>query len=187
MPNKINYLGNPQYFPKAEEILCSRQFVVEEFLELPCNKPDMEKLSDVKASVEVVSYQFINSPQGWKVFIRGVLKQEILYIADAPCQPVHAFTFCSSFSTFMNLPCACISNYSALEMHKPKILVEFLELNKICARSIFKAALLFLWYPTGLIIPRKPQTIFIPIPKTSCQVVCKPVRKIYKHRHHLEE
>ena len=187
MPDKIDYICDLQLLPEVNEVVCSRQFMVEEYLELPCIKPDIESLVDVKVWAEIKSYKFINSLRGKKVFIRGSLKQEILYTADTPCQPVHAFHFDSSFSTYMDLSCTCISNYSALEMHSPKILVEFMEATKVCSRSISKSAILLVWYPTSLIIPPKPQPIYINCPQPSCQIIYKPRRRVYKYRHYLEE
>lgn len=192
MTNTIQYLGETQVFPKANEILCSRQFMVEECLEMPCAKPDIERLVEAKINAVIETYKFIDSPRGKKVYIRGNLEQDIMYIADAPCQPIHAVHFKSRFHTFMDLSSCCISNYAALEIHKPRILVEFMEAIKLCPRSIQKSIILFAWYPTGLIIPPcpppHPQPIHIIEPQPTCRVVCKPRRPVKKkHRHQWEE
>ncbi len=181
--NTIQYLGDTRVFPKSDEILCSNQFMVEECLELPCNKLDIERLVETRIQPNIDTYQFIDSPKGKKVYINGNVEQDIMYIADTLCQPVHAVHFKSRFHTFMDLSSCCISNYAALEIHKPRILVEFMEATKLCPRSISKSIILFVWYPTGLIIPAPPQPIHIINPVPTCQVTCKPRRPVKKQRH----
>ncbi len=181
MSNTVQFLGDTRVFPNADEILCSNQFIVEECLEIPCIKPDIERLIEARIQPNIDEYQFLDSPKGKKVYIKGNLEQDIIYIADTPCQSLHAVHFKSRFHTFMDLSSCCISNYAALEIHKPKILLEFMEVSKLCPRSIFKSIILFVWYPTGLIIPPRPQPIHIINP--TCQVTTKPRRPIKKQRH----
>ncbi len=183
MSNTIQYQGDTRVFPNPHEILCSSQFMVEECLEIPCTKPDIERLVETKIQPNIDTYRFIDSPKGKKVYISGNVEQNIMYVADTLCQPMHAVHFKSRFHTFMDLSSCCISNYAALGMHKPLILVEFMEAAKLCPRSISKSIILFTWYPTGLIVPPHPQPIHINAPRPTCQVSCKPRRPVKKQKH----
>ncbi len=154
----IEYLCNPQSFPESNDILCSRQFMVEERFLIPAHKPNIDQLIDVKVKPLIDTYKFIDSPQGKKVYIRGRLEQEILYSVDEACQPVHAIQTEYVFHTYMKL-CDCTSNLTVLQTHSPRIMVEFMEAVKTCSRSISKTIILFTWYPRSLIIPPRPQAI----------------------------
>lgn len=165
MPVKIDYFGDKISFPKPEQILASNQFIVEKCIEIPCDKPNMLRIIEVKPLVEIEFYQFIDTPRGKKVFIRGHIDQEILYLADMPCQPVHGFYAASSFCTFIDLHDCDIVDFSQLESLKPKILIEFMEIVKTCSRSISQCIILFAWYPRGSIIPPKPH---LPCPYSPC-------------------
>ncbi|SHG88251.1 protein of unknown function [Thermosyntropha lipolytica DSM 11003] len=165
MPVKIDYSGDKLSFPKPEQILASNQFIVEKCIEIPRDKPDMARIVDVKPGVKIDVYQLIDSPRGKKVFIRGHIEQEILYIADMPCQPVHGFHAVYSFGTFIDLHDCGIVDFSGLESLKPQILIEFMETVKSCSRSISQCIILFAWCPRGSIIPPKPHP---PCPYPPC-------------------
>lgn len=156
MPNSIDYACSPYLFPPSDDILCFSQFIVEECIELPQHKPNIQKLVDCKVTPVIESFRIINSPKGKKVFIRGKLEQEILYVVDSLCQPVHALDVNSPFSTYIDLWNCGTTEFDKLEAFKPKILVEFMEAVQICHRSIRKHILLFAWYPRGIITPPKP-------------------------------
>lgn len=174
MPEKVEYICNPQFFPQPAGILNSRQLLIEECLELPCGKPDMEQLVDVKVQAEIDYYKVIHSPRGKKIYIRGRLEQEIMYSANAPCQPVHVFNKCHLFKTFLDLSSCCISDITTLEMHSPRVIVEYVEAMMMHHRCISKSILLFIWYP--VIIPPCPQPVHVINSPRLCTVSCKPCR-----------
>lgn len=168
----VKYACEPQHFPQGCEILCSRQFMVEECLELPCTKPDIERLVDVRVQASIESYKLFDSPRGKKMFIKGKLEQDIYYIAEAPCQPVHAVHFCTSFRTFMDLSFCCHTSYAAWEEHSPQVLVEFAEASNIDSRTISKSVILLVWYPAERITHCRPEPVQIIHPRPACRVVC---------------
>jgi len=143
----IQHKCDPSLFPRYNSIYCSEQLLIDETFTLPCEKPDIETLLDVKVYPKIQEFKLFDTPKEKKVFVRGNIEQEILYIADAPCQPVHAAHFTSTFCTFINLPCCC-QDYSILDLHGPKILVEFIEARIVNSREIDKCVILFIWYPT---------------------------------------
>ena len=136
----------PHLFPNPQEIYCAKQVILEENLVLPCNKPDIESLSDVHTNPFIEGHQLIKNPVGQKLFIEGRVEQEILYVANTPCQPVHAAHFVVPFCTFIDLPPSCISHFSN-ESFAPKILVEFIQAKMDGARTIRKCMILFIWCP----------------------------------------
>lgn len=145
MDQTIEYICSPTLFPNYCDILAYNQIIVDECIELPDYKPNMHRLIDVKLTPEIESYKFIDSPTGKKVFIKGYLKQEFLYAVDSLCQPVHAFMSVSPFSTFIKFENFNISDYHRFEAHKPKILLEYMEVVQIGCRTIRKCVLLFIW------------------------------------------
>lgn len=187
MPVKIDYFGDKISFPKPEQILAFNQFIVEKCVEIPRDKPNILRIIEVKPLVAIEFYQFIDSPRGKKVFIRGHIDQEILYLADIPCQPVHGFHTTHSFCTFIDLYGCNIGDFSYLESLKPKIIIEFMETVKTCSRSLSQCIILFVWYPRGSIIPPKPHPP-CPCPPCiptinivqECKNECRP--KIIKYR-----
>lgn len=91
-----------------------KQFSVQETLEIPCAKPDVEQIVKVMAEVLIISTRVIKTPKatsaegqiltGFKLIVEGEISQKIEYVADEPTQSVHAAHFHIPFSTFIVLP-----------------------------------------------------------------------------------
>lgn len=187
MSAKIEYFGDKTLFPQPGHILAFNQFIVEKCIEIPRDKPNMARIVDVKPLAEIDVYQFIDSPQVKKVFIRGHIEQEILYIADIPCQVVYGFQAAYSFCTFIDLHECGIADFSQLESLKPKILIEFMETFKTCSRSVSQCTILFVWYPGAGVIPPGPHPLYTYPPFfptiniiQECKNECRP--KVVKSR-----
>lgn len=176
MKQTIEYTCNPALFPQTCDIFCSTQFTVDECIELPDYKPNMLKIIDVKATPELDSYKLIDSPTGKKVFIKGHLEQEILYTVDSLCQPVHVLLNVTPFCTFIALKDGCVNEYEKLEAYRPKMLVEYLEAERVSCRSIRKCVLLFIWYPWAIFSVSMPAQPYTCRPKTICTPAGKGCR-----------
>jgi len=75
---------------QIEQVLAAemRQRVLEFDMIVPPQKPDIEQVIDVYVkNVEITSVKVIPD----KVIVRGELETKVMYVADLPNQPVHAF------------------------------------------------------------------------------------------------
>ncbi|MEN6350450.1 MAG: DUF3794 domain-containing protein [Syntrophomonas sp.] len=180
MLSKVEYFCHPNRFPVLPDILCSKQLIIEERFDIPCDKPDIESLVHSKINPVIEHYKYLDSVIGKKVLIKGRLDQEILYIADAFCQPVHAFKNSYPFSTYLDL-CECTMSTHQLEEYSPRILVEYAETQQICPRSISKSIILFVWYPRFFHPMPIPQPVYIVNQRTEYHERCRP--QVRKSRH----
>lgn len=99
------YPVNPKYF--KEELSC-------ESLSIPCHKPDMQRILDVMAEAEVVSYKIIDNPlessnenqnlSVAKLAVELKIKGRIRYMANEPPQSCHTTYFELMKSMFVILP-----------------------------------------------------------------------------------
>lgn len=110
--NLIEISGLADTLPQNPTIF--KQFIVQEALELPEAKPDIEQIVKVVAQVVVLSTKVIRTPvavslegqrlTGFKLVVEGEVRQKIEYVADECTQAVHAAHFNVPFSTFIVLP-----------------------------------------------------------------------------------
>lgn len=111
----VEYEGISNQLPVFTEAVAPiKQVTVQETLELPEAKPDIEQLIKVKSELIIKSTRVISTPigkslesqnlTGWKLVIEAELRQKIRYVADEPTQRVHAAHFNVPFSTFIILP-----------------------------------------------------------------------------------
>ena len=101
----------PQF---TEPLAALKEFTVQETLDIPQAKPDIEQIVKVKTDLVIFSTKVIKTPigqslekqtlTGWKVVIEGELKQVIRYVANEPEQSVHGVHFNVPFSAFIVLP-----------------------------------------------------------------------------------
>lgn len=97
-------IAPPANFPEIDDDTWHTQIAVDELLELPLAKPDIEQLLNVHVNVEITRTKMINTPIGYKAVVRGVIKQKIVYVADVPEQSLHAAHFEKPFCTFIPIP-----------------------------------------------------------------------------------
>ncbi|HOV79130.1 MAG TPA: DUF3794 domain-containing protein [Bacillota bacterium] len=78
----------------------SKQVIVSEQFTVPEEKPDVEKILDVKAEVEITDKRVIAN----KVIVDGEVKLQVLYAAMKPEQTVHDLHHTIKFSDFVEVP-----------------------------------------------------------------------------------
>lgn len=143
--NLIELDGISDFLPQfSEKFAPIKEFNVQETLDIPAEKPDIEQLVKVKSELIITSTKVIRTPAavslseqvltGWKVIIEGELKQTIQYVSDEPAQSVHGAHFDVPFSIFIVLPpdfeegqCVNVEGY-----------IEDIYAEKIGKRQIFK-------------------------------------------------
>lgn len=91
---------------------------IPELLTVPCEKPPIENINKVLASIKIISKRVIQTPTsqrtgseneegtkltGYKLVVEGILEQKVVYTADVPQQSVHSVHFEVPFSVFIVL------------------------------------------------------------------------------------
>lgn len=143
--NLIEMDGVADFLPEfTENYAPIKEFNVQETLDIPTLKPDIEQIVKVKSELIITSTRVIKTPiaisldeqilTGWKVIAEGELKQTVQYVADEPTQSVHGAHFDVPISTFIVLPpsykegtCVSVEGY-----------IEDIYAEKIDERKIFK-------------------------------------------------
>lgn len=100
----IEYQCESQNYPDPGHILCSKQFTIHEKAIVPCTKPDIEEVLEVKAYPYIEKCKVIETPFGHKLIIIGRVEQKIVYVADVSCQSVHVFHALEPFCIFFEMP-----------------------------------------------------------------------------------
>ena len=91
-----------------------KQLSIDEYLQIPIEKPDMEGINHIDASIEIKSCHVIEtvkakSKEGqnitsYKLVVSGIMKQSLEYTACDAEQSVHSAHYDVPFSTFIVLP-----------------------------------------------------------------------------------
>ncbi|MGL6104790.1 SPOCS domain-containing protein [Romboutsia sp.] len=121
-----------------------RQISIDEYLEIPCQKPDIEAINNITGEVKILNCHVIQTQNGkstegqqlsgYKLIIHGVLKQVIEYTADEATQSVHSAHYDVPFSNFIILPPDFVLG-SKIEVEG---IVEDIYSNVISKRCFFK-------------------------------------------------
>jgi hypothetical protein len=121
-----------------------KQFSVQEDLEIPKQKPDIESIICVSVQANITSTTLIRTPQatsnegqiltGFKLVVQGVLRQQVEYVADEPTQTVHSAHFDMPFCTFIVLP-ADFQDGSSIDV---QAYIEDIYVTQIDKRHLFK-------------------------------------------------
>jgi len=142
----IEYQGIASPLPSLTSPLAPfKQFNVQETLDIPEAKPDIEQVVTVKADLDIVKTTLIKTPSqvvslegqkltGWKLVVEGHIKQVIQYVADEPMQSVHAAHFTVPFSTYVILP----PDFEEGTLVDIKGYIEDIYAEKLDLRRIFK-------------------------------------------------
>ena len=144
MFDKIEFHGDQAKYPRPEVICHYKQISVDETLTIPCEKPEIEQLLEVKAHPVIDECTLITTPVGKKLLIKGHIDQQVLYVADVPCQSVHMAHFSVPFCTFEELSSTC--HWSDCELFCPEVVVEYLSAHKTGPKQISKCVVLFIWW-----------------------------------------
>jgi hypothetical protein len=136
----IEYKGIASCVPQSPTVF--KEINVEEMLEIPEQKPDIEQLIKVEVNPRIKNIKLIRTVKGismegqkltgLKIIVEGELKQRIQYVADVVEQNVHVTNKTVLFSTFIILPedfcedriinvVPYIEDISALQIDKRKI------------------------------------------------------------------
>jgi hypothetical protein len=140
--------GIADQFPDSAKAF--RQLQLQDVMEIPCCKPDVEQLISIGVTVEIKKAHIINTPcgqscegqilTGRKLIIEGELHQKLEYVADQENQPIHAAHFCIRFSSFIVLgkEIECFSDFNVTGY------VEDVYVKQLDKRRVFKNVLLLL-------------------------------------------
>jgi len=76
--------------------------IIKEVLEVPREKPNIERILRIDTSVKETSWRIIDG----KVIIEGVIELQTLYVAQTPegDQPVHHMSHRVKFTLFVEIP-----------------------------------------------------------------------------------
>ncbi|MBW6409254.1 SPOCS domain-containing protein [Clostridium weizhouense] len=121
-----------------------KQISIDDNLCIPCEKPDIEEINDMKVDAEILECHVISTPtsisnegqilSGYKLIVRGVLKEIIEYTSDTVEQSVHSAHYCVPFSSFIILP----STYVVGSKVDIEAIVEDIYYKQINSRCFFK-------------------------------------------------
>jgi hypothetical protein len=142
----IEYQGITSPVPSlAGPLTPFKQFNVQETLQIPEAKPDIEQIVTVKADLDIIKTTLIKTPSGvvsldgqkltgWKLAVEGHIRQTVQYVANEPLQSVHAAHFTVPFSTYVILPPDFIEG----SLTDVKGYIEDIYAERLDARRIFK-------------------------------------------------
>ncbi len=154
MDVQIVGLSDPATFPENPTMFT--EFTLADILVVPEAKPPVEQLLSVSVEATIDSVRLIRTPsgrslggqslRGAKVVVEGTIKQTILYVADAPDQPVHGFEESLPFSTFIVVSCKVdgIPVAELLPSLEVTPYVEDVYVSLLSPRRVFKNVVLFL-------------------------------------------
>jgi spore morphogenesis protein SipL len=151
--NLVEYSGIADEFPECPKAFT--ELSVEDNLIIPEQKPNVEQIFKIISEVKILQKRLVKTPigegasgtiaTGYKLIIEAVLSQKVLYVADRPCQPVHAAEFEKIFSTFVIIPPIhqCY-NKDLIECFCVEPFIEDIYANLIDKRTIYENATIFI-------------------------------------------
>lgn len=160
LKNFVNIIGiaDPSEFPLITPLNPHTQYVVQETLEIPAAKPDVEQINSVMVEATITGARTIATPVGLKIVIDGELNQKVIYTADDTVQSVHSAHYVQPFCTFIEIPLlipvggtvASLLLSLGLTLNDvlvgtPKVLVEDLSVKLLDPRTVEKCTVLFIW------------------------------------------
>ena len=110
--NGVNYVENSTVKFGITELdkypLCMnknycKQFIENDTLLLPCQKPDIECIDNLFVDVCIDDFKIIDTILGPKVIVEGIKKYKIIYTGDNEVQSVHSASFEEYFCQFILL------------------------------------------------------------------------------------
>ena len=155
MSFKKNYSPNVQL---PEKVKYFKEEIINEILEIPCQKPDMERLLNTIVSTNVEEIKLIKTEKGlsnegqnltgYKLLVKLWISEKVMYVADYPTQPIHAAHFDDVKNFFVILP-EQIDGVDVCELIKYNKLivtpyVECVEARMLDERHIHKCVMLLI-------------------------------------------
>ena len=95
------------YYPDKCSIKNSKQNIKSINLCIPCQKPDMESINDIKVSFCINSYKLLNTILGPKILINITSKIKVIYTAKNIEQSLHSAHWNIDFCDFILLEDLC--------------------------------------------------------------------------------
>lgn len=151
-------IANPSDFPVITCANPNAQYMVEEKLTIPEEKPDVEQINSVMIEAKITDFRVIVTPVGLKVIINGIVNQKIIYTAANPVQSVHSAHFQKSFCTFIEIPLTLPCKMSVTRylqklgislddviQCRTDVLIEDVSVTLLDPRTIEKCTVLFIW------------------------------------------
>ena len=158
--NFVDIIGiaDPSSFPTLLPTSPNTEYIVEEKLTIPQEKPDVEQINTVLIEAKVTDSRVIPTPVGLKIVVDGELKQKIIYTANVPEQSVHSVLYVEPFCTFIEVPLKLPAGTNTLQLlqtlgitlndvlvGKPNVLIEDVTVSLLDPRTIEKCTVLFIW------------------------------------------
>lgn len=152
---------NNQYSPNIKLPETAKYFkeeIINEILEIPCQKPDMERLLNILVSANVEDIKLIKTEKGlsnegqhltgYKLLVKLWISEKVMYVADHCSQPIHAAHYDDVKNFFVILP-EKIDGVDVCELIKRKKLivtpyVECVESRMLDKRCIHKCVMLLI-------------------------------------------
>lgn len=97
--NRITGVGIAKDLP--EKVTYFQEACLLEDLSVPSEKPDIDNIISVMVDAQIMDYKLIETPialsyegqnlSGQKLVVEVILHEKVRYVADSPCQSIHAF------------------------------------------------------------------------------------------------
>ncbi|MCT4565390.1 MAG: DUF3794 domain-containing protein [Maledivibacter sp.] len=152
--NLIEYVGVANNLP--DTVTNFSEFVNEEILIIPKQKPNIEQITRVSSNVKIVSTNAVKNVSnsagpfgssvpgflttGWVLTVEGAICEVITYVADDPTQSLHSAHFVKPFSTILALP----SDFDPTSTITVTPFIENICIEQIDCRRMFKCELILI-------------------------------------------
>lgn len=106
-----------EYYPCNRNIIQTKQNMQSIDVLIPCEKPDIESIEEVKVSICIIKSKLIDTILGKKVVFNGAIKLKAIYTANNYEQSVHSAHWDIPFCDFILLDniCSC-DDLSSLDL-----------------------------------------------------------------------
>lgn len=89
-----------------------KEFVENDILCLPYQKPDIEVIDSIYANVCIKDFKLIKTIQGYKVIVKGTKRFKIMYTADTCDQSIHSAQWECFFCEFILISEECYNSFN---------------------------------------------------------------------------
>lgn len=158
--NFVEIIGitKPIDFPIITPANPNAQYIVEEKIVIPEEKPDVEQINSLIIEAEITDFRTITTPIGLKVIVDGIIKQKLIYTAADVVQSVHSAHFQETFCTFIEIPLTIPVGSNVGEFlqtlgisladviqGRTAVLIEDVSVKLLDPRTAEKRTVLFIW------------------------------------------
>lgn len=95
------------YYPCYKDIIQTKQNMQNIDVFIPCEKPDIESIEEVKVNICIVKCKTIDTILGKKIILNGIIKIKIIYTANNCEQSLHSAHWDIPFCDFILLDNIC--------------------------------------------------------------------------------